>query len=233
LTADLVKEHVAAHYAGSEVPLLLSELGKELRAEGRWPTNETRSLAEIVEGLGPDITIVRDPETPAYVIVVPADKKHLAEQAIEQRHSQRFLANLARPVLLAFCVKTEASQAVHLRTTTPFRYHVGEPPDEPGFVCVEPEFRSLGIFVRELQSLSPGDSKRLAENITRWARSHDIAVQSLFHGTKVQSKSDNSRVPLPQKVENALARLYAAQPPGLASRMVVPLDIALYLSRLP
>lgn len=223
---------VEKHYASTDRPLLLSELGQHLRQAGGWPPDgEARPLAEIVQALAPRLSLVRDPKARAYAIVVPAGKENLAKSAIEQRHKFQLLRSLPRSILLAFCVQAPAATDIYLRLEPPHRYVVGDKPDDPTYVPIEAEYRSPGLFLGADRHVAPEDAKRLMEGIESWAQRHDVQLDKLTGPNKGTGPA--ALVASPTKHTSALERLYAAQAPDISSKMMVPFDIAMVLSRLP
>lgn len=230
--SDSIRLAVEQHYSKSDGVLLLADLGNTLRENGSWPPpDDQRPLAKFVEELAPEIVLIRDPEVVAYVAVVPAGKEQLVKDTIERRRKTHLLGKLPRPVLLAFCLKTD-QQAVYVRTTAPYRYHIGETA-EAGFVVVEERYRLPGLYISDPRSLSVSDAIALVEKIEDWATQHNIPLERFYTDGKARLEAVAPVVATPKKDTNALERLYAAQPHGLAAQMVMPFDIAVYLSRLP
>jgi len=228
-----IRLRVEQHYASSNEPLLLSDLGKDLSRSGLWPPQgETRPLANVIADLAPDLRLVRDPDAKAYVVVVPADREELAKAAIDRRQGKHLLRSLPRPILLAFCVDSPPGAEVYLRVEpSPPRYQVGNQPDDPAFVLVETEFRSPGVYIDDPLQLKSETADQLVRGIQGWAQKHNIALDKL----PVVDKGPwlgYSAVPA-AGLPNALERLYAAQSREMAGRLVVPLDIAVILSRHP
>ena len=233
-TTDTIRAAVLKHYSGSDAALLLAELGNTLRGSGAWPpANEERTLGQVIDGMAPEVKLVRDPDTPAYIAVVPAGKEHLIREAIERRRKARFLAELPRSVLLAFCLKVPEGISVYLQTSPPFQYHIGEPSVADGFEMVEASYRLPGLYVGDPRALSASDADTLSARIEAWVMQHKISIAKHRGRDKAAEASKAVDVPRPKKGENALERLYAAQPEGLGERIVMPFDIAVYLSRLP
>jgi hypothetical protein len=240
---DEILRRVQAHYSESEEPLLLSQFGKTLRVEGLWPVDsESRSLREVIESLKPDVDVVRDPTAVAYAIVVDKDHTHIAESAIKARHDIAFLRNLPRSVVIAFLTKKPDDAPVYLQTKSPFKYRVTAEPPSDEFILVDDEFRigEIGV-VEAITDLSQPNRERLSASIRGWASKHNMTLDRFY-------KRDTALVErnAPQKRDyieasasglskgtTALERLQAAQTDDIRERIVIPLDIALILSRLP
>jgi hypothetical protein len=231
MTPDDLRDRVNRYYASdaaSDGPLLLSTFGKILRREKLWPIDgETRSLASVIADLAPDLVLTRDPDAEAFVVITPKGKEEIAVQAIERRQDLNLLKRLPRAVLLAFCAQTP--DAVYLRCRPPYRYSIDERPPDEGYIRVDPEFRMPGVFLDESRNLSPPNTQRLMHGVRRWAARHNIDLKSMAS----ERPSAVAQVAAEQKqAANALERLYQAQPPEWRDRLVVPVDIALTLSRL-
>lgn len=112
---------VRAHYGVNRTPLLLSHLGLEIEKNDEWPTDRgQRNLAKlIVDTCDPDLQIVRDRRSPAYIAVVTPDVRSDVEAQIAERSGQSDvvpvrLEDIAKPVLLAFCVSVQ-NQPVYVK----------------------------------------------------------------------------------------------------------------------
>lgn len=232
-STDAIRTTILNHYNNKDNVLLLSELGKLLREQDHWPSQEDqRSLVKVVEELQPEIIIVRDPEAVAYVVVVPAAKKCLAEQAIEGRRCSNFLAKLPRSVLLAFCLRKMDDQSIFVQLAPPFRYHVGQCPGS-GFVVIDEQFRSPGLYINDPAALSLDQTTDLVIKIENWARQNNIQLADLF-GERQDRRPAMATSSRPTgSTKNALERLYEAQSLSLREKIVMPFDIAVYLSRIP
>ena len=80
---------VAERYEKDTSPLLLADLGHILRQRGLWQSAESqgKSLRQIIEDArDPDLVIVRDKNSPAYIAVATAASKEMVEQSISRRN---------------------------------------------------------------------------------------------------------------------------------------------------
>ena len=136
------------------------------------------------------------------------------------------LEDIARPVLLAFCIDAR-DQPVYVRRSRPFRYEVGSPsPDEASeFVYVEPEYRRPGLRIDSPQSLSMNDKLDLEARIQKWAIVHGLQMEQF-------SRLEQDGKPVADSGKTALDRLLAAQAPDVAPRLMIPADIAQILARI-
>jgi len=237
-----IKERIIAHYKESNEPLLLSKFGKALRVEGVWPReNETRSLRAVIESMRPEVDVIRDETALAYAIVVAKGYEHIAHNAISMRKNDSFLQNLPKSVLLAFLAKTTQAEDVYLQTKPPFKYDISDEFSDSGSALVDKSFRIEAEYIDTVYDLPVDKRELLANNIREWASKHNLSLDIFYRRrgilasiieTTRRPTSINQPPPAPEK-KNALERLQAAQPPGIAERMVIPLDIALLLSRHP
>jgi len=92
-----------------------------------------------------------DPDAKAFVVITPTGREDIARAAFERRHDLSLLKRLPRAVLLAFCANTK--QPVRLRTTPPYRYSTDDPPPDDGYVLVDAELRTPGLFIDEALNL--------------------------------------------------------------------------------
>lgn len=228
--AKAVLKLAETHYAASKDPLFLSTVGQTLRAQALWPIEgEKRTLKEWLQTLQPAIEVIQDPLSPARVaIATPASAEVVAATIDDRRHSD-LLGRLARPVLLAFCVRADAGALVYLSKQPPFRYTLVEPTDPNAYHVIEPEYRVPGLQVRAVARMDGSDVAKLAAGISSWAEAHGIDLRTLEKAPR-EPVQDALRAPTGE-ANTALSRLYAAQNPGLVNQLVVPLDIALLLSR--
>jgi hypothetical protein len=228
--ADLIekiKTIVVEHYQADSSPLLLSDLGTQLRKAELWPSGgiDGKPLRQYIDAAGDrDLVIVRDRNSPAYVAVATAATKEIVEQWIARRvHAASVIPNLdeiPRSVILAFCVEAGRDQSVYLTKSPPFRYEVSKPDyvDPEQSVQVEEKYRRPGLKISNLSELSATDRLDLQTRIASWSRDKNIPIETFYK-------------PVPKKGANALERLLAAQPSGIAEKIVIPGDIALLLSR--
>jgi hypothetical protein len=86
-------------------------------------------------------------------------------------------------------------------------------------VEVDERYRRPGLKVLNLPELSASDRLDIQTKVAAWSRDKNIPIEDFYRSTAAK------------KHANALERLLAAQPPGLAGKIVIPGDIALLLSR--
>jgi hypothetical protein len=230
---ERTKARVRAHYAANRTPLLLAHLGSEIEKNDAWPTDRgQRNLKQLItETCTPDLQIVWDRRSPAYIAVVTPDVRADVEAQIAERFGEKDvvpvrLEEIVKPVLLAFCVNVQ-NQPVYIKRTRPFRYEVGNiPPDHAtDYILVEPEYRRPGLRIDHPHLLPLSDRKDLESLIQKWAAVHGVQVEQF-------SRIDQDEKELSDNGKTALDRLLAAQPPDVAQRMMIPADIAQILSRL-
>src|ERR1035441_137496 len=93
---DKIKAMVRAHYAAKRTPLLLAHLGTDLDKADAWPSDRgQRSLKQLIkECAGPELDIVWDKRSPAYVAVVTPDVREAVLAQIEDRRSEEHTSEL-------------------------------------------------------------------------------------------------------------------------------------------
>jgi hypothetical protein len=228
-----IKDRVRAHYAANQTPLLLAHLGAEIEKHDEWPTDRgQRNLKQLItETCAPDLQIVRDRRSPAYIAVVTPEVRADVEAKITDRFADKLpiparLEEIVKPVLLAFCVNVH-NQPVYIKRTRPFRYEVGSiPPDHAtDYILVEPEYRRPGLRIDHPNLLPLSDRKDLESLIQKWAAVHGVQVEQF-------SRIDQDEKEPLEAGRTALDRLLAAQPPDVAQRLMIPADIAQILSRI-
>lgn len=232
---DLIRERVTAHYDKGDEILLLSDLGTELRNMGVWPPDgDSRTLFSVVDSVA-GVTAVRDSVHKAFVIVVPDSRRELALAALEERLDQLWLKRLPRAALVAFCVDISAERPLFLKPSPPVEYALDQlPTGSQDFLPIEPIYRTPGLFVRDLNDLEAGQRKELAGKMRAWCAAHGVDPESLTKGGQRPGRSKEVAVGAPAVAgANALERLLAAQVPEVAAKIILPIDIALSLSRLP
>jgi len=224
--ADL-RRVVNEHYEKDSSPLLLSELGALLRKRNTWLSTESdgKKLRQVIEEAGdPDLVIVRDDTSPAYVAVTTGAAREIVEQYIRRRSQAKSvipdLGALPRSVILAFCVRQENGKSVFLNKSFPFKYEIIDPTmaDREQVLLIEDRYRRPGLKIGDSSELGPADRLDLQTKIAAWARDNGVKLEDFY--TSQQNKPTN-----------ALERLIAAQPRGLAERIMIPADIALILSK--
>ena len=205
--------------------MLLSSLGFRLRKDNLWQPDRVngRTLRQFIEGANdPDLVIVRDPNSPAFVAVAPAAYKQTVEMWIDRRSQTTAtvpdLEALPRSVLLAFCVKHDAGKSVFLNKHPPFKYEIGSREEVDLNQCVEIDERYRRPGLNISGELSASDRLDLQTKIATWSKDTNLPIETFYmHAGKKQ--------------RNALERLVEAQPQGVAEKMMIPGDIALLLSR--
>ncbi len=230
---DKITAMVRAHYATNRTPLLLARLGTDLDKADAWPSDRgQRNLKQLIKDCAaPDLDIIWDKRSPAYIAVVTPDVRDAVLAQIEERLSYNKtvavrLEDIARPVLLAFCIDTH-DQPVYVRRSRPFRYEIGNliPDHASEFVHVEPEYRRAGLRIDRLQSLPLSDKRDLEGRIQKWASAHDLQMEQF-------SRLDGDDKEVADSGKTALDRLLAAQPQDIAQRLMIPADIAQILARI-
>lgn len=229
---DKIKEIVLAHYSGTRTPFLLSHLGALIEKEDAWPTDQgQRSLKQLIRDyFGTDLQIVWDKRSPAFVAVVTPDVRSDVEAQIAERLGSKEpthvrLEDIARPVLLAFCVNVH-NDPVYVRRVRPFRYEIGNIPADRAseYVVVEAEYRRPGLRVEHPHLLPLTERRDLEGLIQKWMAVHGLQIGQF-------SKLDQAEED-PDPGKTALDRLLEAQTPEVAQRLLIPADIAQILTRI-
>jgi hypothetical protein len=224
---------VRAHYAANRQPLLLAHLGTTLDKDKAWPTDRgERSLKQLLKDYAcPDLDILWDKRSPAYVAVVTPDVRDSVLAQIEERLGNNKpvnvrLEDIARPVLLAFCIDAR-DQPVYVKRSRPFKYEIGALPIDRAseYVLVEADYRRPGLRVDRLQALASSDRHDLEARIHKWASTHGLPVEQFV-------RLDQDEKEIAEAGKTALDRLLAAQSPDVAQRLMIPADIAQILSRI-
>jgi len=200
-------------------------LGGRLRDKGLWPPDGyAGGLREFIESKGADeLVILRDRNSPAYVAVATVANRTVVEQWIENRSQATTvvpdLDALPRPLLLAFCVHIETNQTVYVRRIPPIRFEVVPPAEiDQDFVVVDERYRRPGLRLTDVSDLSVSDRLDLQRRIATWSKDKNVPIEFFYKAAG-------------RKPSTALERLLAAQPSGLAEKIMIPADIALLLSR--
>jgi hypothetical protein len=228
---DEIAAIVAEHYEpGHQRPLMLSNVGARLSKLNHWPlaTGDKRTLLEIVEAM-PQVSVVIDPASKSFIAVVPAGQEQLAHDAIAARRHLYFLRGLPRALLLAFTLDLADGQQMYVQLGPRVTYVAGPDAGDPDAILVDADLRLPGLDITQLDAQAVAGAAELEDKIKQWCARHHLEPEMLAR--KVRPAS-STRPPV-AKTANALERLYAAQDPDVATRLAIPLDIALTLSRLP
>jgi len=203
----------------------------ELRAAGEWPIQgDKRTLGQALTEIAPGLTILQDPGSRAFLVVTLKGEEERAQKAFAVRRRERLLRRLPRSVILSFCADL-GDQRVYLRKTPPHRYSTDANPVEEWWP-VDPEFRSPGLFVDFDRSIGDGNADEFMQRIEAWAKRHGVDLDALAAAEAKVPTRPRTTPDLPVLTgANALERLCYAQSPELIGRLVVPMDIALLLSR--
>lgn len=228
-----------AHYKNSSEPLLLAEFGKMLRQASLWPQERKQKLFDYVCSLQPSVNVVRDPESPAYAVVVVDGKQHIAAEAIRLREERAYLESFPLSFLVAFAANVVGKQKVYLQISEPHRYVRSSESPGDDYLEVQEDLRHPGLNVKDIILLPQEKILTLAASVRAWLANNELS-DALFKTHLNTPKKVPLIEPRPPKTAlspefkagSALHRLYAAQPPDIADKMVIPLDIANYLSRI-
>lgn len=229
----MIEEHIVAkvkdHYSDTDAGvLLLSQLGKQLKDDGHWPPqNDSRTLTEIVEETA-SVSLVRDENAKAFIAIVLAGSEQIARDAIEERHKRIFLRDVSRALLAAFTIQVDPEKNVYVHLKPKLKFSV-EAQKVPDAILVDAELRIPGIDVSDIRDLALEDVDRLGANIRTWCGRHKVDHNAI---TWKHERPDPLAETEHSRASNGLERLYAAQDPSLAKRLVIPFDIAIELSRM-
>ncbi len=225
----LIKEH----YSGSSQPLLLSEFGKILREQGLWPSQgPKRKLADYLRTLSPEVEVSQDDDTPAFKFVILPEFNDAVQESLIFREELAYLKRLPKSLVLAFGVFVPSGSSVYVQTVPPFRYRVAR--TEPPYECVRigEQFRLVGLDLEDLDLLPSAQVIALSDKIDEWLEETGIPPETfaIFQPTAKKAHPAPRAQSVPAGA-SMLERLRAAQPDGIADQMVIPLDIALHLSK--
>jgi hypothetical protein len=222
---ESIRAMVAEHYRKASSPLLLSQLGKILKDKGLWPIAGTAegSLRKLIEDTSdPDLIIVRDPNAAAYIVVTDSANHDKINAIIAARKKISGdlidLARLPKSFLNAFCVRQEGMLPVFLSKTQPHEYLLTVPLPEKAdeYWRIDTKYRLPGLRIGNIERLPDSIRRVLNQKIERWSADIGVNPDSLY---VAQSRDSN-----------ALSRLFAAQSPEIAKKLLIPADIALLLS---
>lgn len=227
---DDIKALVEEHYKDPDAEiLLLSNIGMRLTKQGLWPpANDKRSLFDAAEDT-PGVKPIRDEDARSYIAVVLEGDEQRAIKAIDARKHRFVLRSYPRALLLAFTLEIAEGQIMSLKLGPKITYQ-GGPTLEEGTLRVDDDLRLPGLDIFDLPSLGDEDIEKLATNIRAWCERHHVDQSTLV---RTQSRKPEPVAVPAASSSSALERLYAAQTPEVAKKLIVPIDIALALSRLP
>src|SRR5271170_8024058 len=88
---EKVKDIVRVHYEKSSAPLMLAHLGAVIEREDAWPEDRgERSLKRLLKDLlYPELDVVWDEGSPAFIAVVTPALRSTVQAQIERRHIER------------------------------------------------------------------------------------------------------------------------------------------------
>lgn len=227
---DDIEALVKEHYKDPDAEiLLLSNIGMKLTKQGLWPpANDKRTLFDAAQDT-PGVTPVRDHQARSFIPVVLEGDEPRAIKAIDAHKIRFVMRSYPRALLLAFTLEIADGQIMSLKLGPKITYQ-GGPTLEEGTLRVDDDLRLPGLDIFDLPSLSDDEIEKLATNIRAWCERHQVNQSDLVR-TQTR-KPEPAAVPAASN-SSALERLYAAQLPEVAKKLIVPIDIALALSRLP
>lgn len=229
---DDIKALVEEHYKDPDAEiLLLSNIGMKLTKQSLWPpANDKRTLFDATEDT-PGVKPVRDDRARSYIPVVLEGDEPRAIKAIDAHKNRFVLRSYPRALLLAFTLEIAEGQIMSLKLGPKITYQ-GSPTLEEGTLRVDDDLRLPGLDIFDLPSLGDEDIETLATNIRAWCERHHVDQSTLVRTQARKPEPVAVAVPAASS-SSALERLYAAQMPEVAKKLIVPIDIALALSRLP
>lgn len=222
---EKIRTVVAEHYQADSSPFLLANLGAKLRKTfGENVLPQGMTLLSFIERAGdPNLLIVRDKQSPAYVAITTAATRSIVEDWIDHRKQAASaptdLDELPRSVLIAFCVPIQPNDLVFIRKSPPFKYEIRAKgaASDPELIEIEDRYRRPGLKISNPSDLAAGDRLDLQTKIASWIRDKNVPIGKVNLAIK--------------KSANALERFIAAQRDGVAEKILIPGDIAVLLSR--
>lgn len=127
-------------------------------------------------------------------------------------------------VLLAFQKTVNHDENVYIKTSPPSKFTVSTTSPGVDYVIVEKEFLEVKDTPHIAEMLGESEKKKISENIIKWAKKHGIDVSTLLFKGKLTEKTK-------PEYKTALTRLLESQPEHIRQDVVIPLDIAEFLSR--
>lgn len=230
---DSLVSLVTAHYARPPlVPLFLSRLGIEARAQGLVDgLPGSGQLTNLIKSVGSDRLVIVWPgeDKARSAVALPSNaeevKQLLGKVSGHSAEAQRF-TGLPRALQVAFCVRIEAGEAVSVTTSLPFRYEKFKSNMQPsgGHIVLDEEFRKPGL---RLQDASDEQKAQLWQFFQPWAESKSISTEPFLQVRPVAEV----RHGIADSHPTAFSRLLQAQSPEIRSRLVFPADIVEILLR--
>jgi hypothetical protein len=227
---EFVETFIRDHYEAHSTPLMLAQLGAEIRSNGYEIPGKIPLKEYLETQFGPAMPVVQNPDVRASVAVALPDNRAAIEQQIlspgrKVLQAQEALAKFPRSMLIAFCRSLPDNQRIFLRITPPVRYMISATPLSAPYVEIQDNYRMPGEQIYSIQELDDSKKVDLADRIARWLRDNEITPEKLFMRTSVRP------VTLRRGGSNSLERLLEAQSDDVKRKLLLPADIvALLLS---
>ena len=225
---EAIKKKVSEHYRmNADELLLLSELGNKLRVENQWPIlGENRSLLTIAKEID-GVHVILDENMPTFVAIIPSEKEHDKEKIMTIWHSRCFLRGLPKALLDSFTKNLDQNQDIFFNAEPNPGYRAGGEVNG-NEIIVDQDLRMPGIDAANISKISSQNVKKLEANIREWSERHHVILDEL------KLNYQDPKFSLSDRIGNtALERLRNAQSNDVAKRFVIPIDIAVLLSRAP
>ena len=233
----LVVKAVEDHYAESNSPLYLAELGNVFRNSGIEIPSGVRFKDYLISRFHNSFSVIQDPDIPARIaIALPGNesliRRQLAGHGMDLGTDSKIdFSRLPVALLAAFCKVPLPNTQVYFRTTKPLRYETLLRPPDSSYLEIDNEFRPLSLAGKSVYELSLSEKQTIHSCVAKWADAKSIDLRSLYydggharHGRKGQDREAS---------HNALQRLINAQEPEMRLHIKIPGDIASTLMRLP
>lgn len=235
---DFIFDSVTSSYNERNVPMYLSELGEcFLKKFGSPRSILGRGLREFITEHVSGVKIYSDKIIKQKILVYPS------EANIETIKSQQDgdvdsidISRVQNAVTIAFRKSVSDGKSVFIKIKRPINYIIEESGKNiSDYIEIEKEFMCSSVSQGKISEIPDVEASELKVKIEKWINKHGISVSDIYFNI---GRSDNigARVSEAQGPfltgESALARFCNLQQLELRRKIIIPLDIAEYLSRM-
>ena len=230
-------EEVERHYRDSATPYYLSGLGEFIRSHGIEVPAGIRLKDFLSSTFQGSLLIVQNENIPAKIAIATPEQEERVTQMLgspsspEHADSDVDFGRLPFALIAAFCIASDLGNRVFFRTLRPLRYVIRQSPPDHTHVEVDPEFRPSHADTPSAHNLSEADKQAIYQRIVDWAESKRLDLKSFYYDVRPERTGRTTNAT--SSSTNALLRLVEAQELSLQSRIRIPGDIAVALTKLP
>lgn len=247
---DFIKNEILSNFNLNKKPVYLSTLGESFSKKfGSARHTLLMPLRDFIYNNVRGVEIISHPYVKQKVVIVPEGEVDLAQRFIGFPLSEEICPNeggvkegkkvdinrVQNAILIAFQKKVDPGMSVYVKISRPVQFSVLEKnPDDKLFIEIRKDLLRPCYPQKKAHQLSGEEADRVRDSISEWVLENSINIEDIYfdgRGGRRSSLVPERRQGSKNNIENALTRLFEAQSEDVRRSVVIPLDIAEFLSR--